>query len=244
MTFKSTLDGTTEGGIRIDDILLTGVGEDTGKTVDYTGLTLNEICGKADPDDDWIELYNTTSASIDLSGVYVVKTDEEGKTKTIFTFPSESTIDANGFVVVATLTGELTAGISNTKQVGIELVGADGTSIDKFDRDSNVGTDVSHDTNGSYARIPDGTGIWQVVTTATRGISNGSSSGITDNVISATSAVTIANGTISYNGVGEAYIYSVNGQLVSTISANEKAEIANGFYIVKTAEKAIKVIVK
>lgn len=35
---------------------------------DYTGIALNEICGGAadDKDDDWVEIYNTTGAEVDL----------------------------------------------------------------------------------------------------------------------------------------------------------------------------------
>lgn len=135
-------------------------------------LVINEICGKQDPDDDWMELYNGTSSSLDLGGFKIIKTDEEGQSETIYTFPEGKKIASNGYLVIATLTGELQAGISNKKEVAIELVSKDGKSIDKFDRDVNIGKDISHDLGGSYARIPDGTGDWKVVTTATRGTKN------------------------------------------------------------------------
>ena len=143
-----------------------GGGSDDGK------LVINEVCGKQDPDDDWLELYNNSQADKDLSGAQIVKTDEEGKDEVIFTFAKGAVAKANSYVVVATLTGELTAGISNKKQVALTLVAADGTVIDKFDRNKDVGDGVQHEVGGSYARVPNGTGSWQVVTKATRGQAN------------------------------------------------------------------------
>lgn len=149
-------------------------GDDSGTvtTPPTGGVVINEICGKQSPDDDWLELYNTGTEAADLSGARIVKTDEDGKDEDVYTFPSGSSIAAGSYRVVATLTGELTAGISNSKQVGLTLVSADGTVLDKFDRDGNVGKDLSHKENGSYARIPDGTGQWTVTETATRGQAN------------------------------------------------------------------------
>ena len=139
--------------------------EDKGKVV------INEVCGLQDPEDDWIELYNTSTAEKDLSGASIEKTDETGKTKTIFTFPDNYKISGKAFAVIATLSGELQAGISNKKEVTLELKDKDGNSLDKFDRDANVGQDRSHNLGESYARMPNGTGNWTIAT-ATRGTEN------------------------------------------------------------------------
>lgn len=143
-----------------------GGGSDNGK------LVLNEVCGKQDPDDDWLELYNNSQADKDLSGAQIVKTDEDGNDEVIFTFASGAVAKGKSYVVVATLTGELQAGISNKKQVALTLKAADGTVIDKFDRNKDVGDGVQHEAGGSYARVPNGTGSWKVVTKATRGEAN------------------------------------------------------------------------
>lgn len=140
--------------------------------VDYTGLILNEICGSQSPDDDWVEIFNSTNKSIDISKVQIIKTDENNSTKSIFTFPDKKSISAGEYIVIATLSGELTAGISNSKQVGITLAKPSGDAIDSFDRDKDVGTNNSHIQNGSYARIPNATGPWAIVKTCTRGIIN------------------------------------------------------------------------
>lgn len=157
-----------------DDLLQQVAPPETEKTdkAGYDGLALNEICGKQDPDDDWVELYNSSAKDIDLAGCKLVKTDEEGQQKVIYTAPKGKTVKTGAFVVIATLSGELQGGISNSKEVGIDLQSPDGKSLSKFDRDSDVGKDNGHKAGGSYARIPDGTGKWQVVAKATRGGKN------------------------------------------------------------------------
>ena len=62
---------------------------------------------------------------------------------------------------------ELRRHISRSKEVGIELVGPDDKTIDAFYRDEEVG-EKSHPANGSYARIPNGSGDWAIVTNASR----------------------------------------------------------------------------
>ncbi len=93
-----------------EDIL----GGETGGGSVPADVVINEVCGKQDPDDDWVEFYNKGTEDEDLSGATLVKTDEDGKTEDIYTFPSGSKIKAGGYLVVATLTGELQAGISNS----------------------------------------------------------------------------------------------------------------------------------
>ena len=148
--------------------------DDTSADVETTdnALVLNEICGKDDPDDDWLEIYNNGSSTVALDGAYIVKTDEDGLLETIFTFGEGIDIEADGYVVVATLTGELQAGISNKKQVGIALYSAGGVLLDSFDRDADIGEDEQHPEGGSYARMPNGTGAWTIVDANTRGTAN------------------------------------------------------------------------
>ncbi|MDR2955172.1 MAG: lamin tail domain-containing protein [Prevotella sp.] len=141
--------------------------------INYSGLVLNEICGLQSPDDDWIEIFNTTDKTIDISSVQIIKADKDGNKKSIYTVPKGTSIAAKGYKVIATSTKELSDGISNTDQMIITLVKPDGsTSIDKFDRDTNIGKDLGHASGGSYARIPNGTGNWSIVIASTRGAAN------------------------------------------------------------------------
>lgn len=139
---------------------------------DYTGLVLNEICGKQDPDNDWVEILNTTTKTIDLSGVQLQKTDEEGISEIFYTFSEGATITAGTYKILEQLNGDFTVGISNSKQVGIALLAPSGTTINAFDRDADVGANQGHASGGSYARMPNGIGSWKIVTTATPGTAN------------------------------------------------------------------------
>lgn len=141
---------------------------------DYSGLVLNEVCGGAvdNDEDDWIELYNNGTETLDLAGVKILKTDEEGVTETIATLPEGTTVEAGGYRVFGKLDGQLSKKISNSKQVVIAVMTPAGEPIDAFDRDAEVGTDQGHELGGSYARIPDVTGGWAVVAQSTRGAAN------------------------------------------------------------------------
>lgn len=142
---------------------------------DYRGIVLNEICGGAadNKDDDWVEICNTTDAEVDLSGVQLVKIDEDDLSETLCALASGTRIAAHGYLVVSKTAGAFSAGISNSKKVSIVLTSPSGEKeIDRFDRDAAVGTDQGHDLGGSYARIPDGTGDWAIVTESTRGEAN------------------------------------------------------------------------
>ncbi len=148
-------------------VTLTACKDDTESDIpvpvdgDYTGIVLNEICGGAadNKDDDWVEIYNTTNAEVDLSGVQLVKIDEDDLSEILCALPNGSRIAAKGYLVVAKQSGAFSAGISNSKKVSILLTSPSGEKeIDRFDRDAAVGVDQGHELGGSYARIPDGTG--------------------------------------------------------------------------------------
>ncbi len=139
--------------------------------VDYSGIVLNEICGagpeSTDPEgeDDWVEIYNLGISSVDLTGVQVMKIDEEGASVVMNTLAQE--IPAGGYIVLRKSEGQLAKKISNTKQVGIQLLTPAGVIIDEFDRDNHVGKDKGHNPGESYARIPNGTGSWNIAPVAT-----------------------------------------------------------------------------
>ncbi|MCX6327508.1 MAG: lamin tail domain-containing protein [Bacteroidia bacterium] len=139
-------------------------------------LVLNEVCGSQIPDDDWVEFYNSSGAELDISGFKIIK---DGAT-TIWTAPAGTKIAANGYAVVPTLVSEgyglLTAGVSNTKAVKLELKTAGDVLLSFIQKTaSNLGGASGHTTGGSYARIPNATGDWTVTTACTRGTTNPSS---------------------------------------------------------------------
>ena len=151
--------------------------QDKPEDGDYTGLVLNEVCGgDSNSDDDWVELYNSSSAAIDLNGVKIIKIDEDDISEVIYTYRSGDVIAAGAYDVKSRNEAEgieeLGAKISNSKKVSIVLEMPSGKQIDLFDRDAAVGEDEGHLVGGSYARIPDSTGEWAIVSKATKGAAN------------------------------------------------------------------------
>jgi hypothetical protein len=138
----------------------------------WAGLVLNEICGSQVPDDDWVEIYNPTNAEIDMSGCTLYK---DG-TSTIYTAPTGTKIAAGAYFVIATISvngaAVLTAGISNTKNIKLELKSPKGIVISWFEKTATTPNAAGHVTGGSYARIPNGTGNWDVKTIFTKGAPN------------------------------------------------------------------------
>ena len=140
-------------------------------------IILNEVCGLAVPDNDWIELYNLSSAEVDISGFTIQKTDELAAISTVCTLLSGTKIAASGYLLihktaVAPETNIITAGISNTKIVKLELKNGLGVTLSSFEKTASTPNATGHLSGGSYARIPNGTGDWAVVTAATPGAVN------------------------------------------------------------------------
>ena len=137
----------------------------------YAALVLNEVCGLQDPDDDWVEIYNSSDAEVDMSNVKLVK-DGAGS---IYTAPVGTKIAAKSYLVVtskvvAPVVG-LTAGISNTKNVKLELTSPQNVVLSSLDKTS-VNLVGGHALNGSYARSPNATGDWVITTAFTKGTAN------------------------------------------------------------------------
>ena len=106
--------------------------------------------------DDWIELYNNSSASIDISGYYL--SDDEDNTMK-WTFPAGTEIAANSYLIIWADKDETQAGL----HTNFKLSSAGETIL--LSDNSNVILDqvsyTSQNTDISFARIPNGTGSFQ-----------------------------------------------------------------------------------
>ena len=118
--------------------------------------------------DDWIELMNTSSAAIDLSGMYL--SDDRANAKK-WQFPAGTTIAAGGYLLVwADNDTDDTPGLhANFK------LSAKGESVVLSDTDANGNTLTDAvdfpalATDSSYGRVPDGTGPFQIISSASPG---------------------------------------------------------------------------
>ncbi len=139
---------------------LTTLGITCDVTIEPGDVVINEfmadndtITDPAGEYDDWIELYNTTSNTIDLSGMYL---SDNISTPTKWQFPTNTTIEANSFLIVWADEDDGQEGI----HAGFKL-SAGGESIVLSNTDTTVLDSISfgtQTTNLSMARIPNGTG--------------------------------------------------------------------------------------
>ncbi len=192
---------------------------------------------------DWIELYNNTSTSIDLTNFYLT---DEVETPLKWTFPIGTVIEPNGYLIIWADEDELQDGLHATFKLSksgeqLMLSHEDGTIIDSY----TFGEQTS---NLPSARVPNGTGNFQKQT-ATFGTNNG-------NTVSATEAfsnqitvfpnpaddyISIDFGEIImknekpvvslYNSLGQEIVQQlVNNSQQTTISTNH---LPLGYYLLK-----------
>ncbi len=132
-------------------------------------VKMNEIFSRgtaANPD--WIEIYNNSSSSVDISNFKIYDNAGYSGTKPKKAFPSGTILPAYGFYVVITDTadfpGDLSAfGLSNSGEM-VWLENELGTVIDSVDFPALTATQT-------YGRAPDG-GNWKILNTITKGKSN------------------------------------------------------------------------
>jgi len=128
-------------------------------------VKMNEVFSRGtDTDPDWIELYNGSTEQMDLSGYKIYDSGGQTGEKPKKEIPAGTVMLPNSFLVIVTDDTAASAfGLSN-KGDEVWLEDATGTVVD------NVLIPALADTE-SYGRIPDG-GIWQILTTITRGLTN------------------------------------------------------------------------
>jgi hypothetical protein len=143
--------------------------EKADEAIDSSKLVINELMAvnlttAADQNreyDDWIEIYNLSNASIDLSGFYLTDSKKE---PTKWTFPDSTIITANGYLIVWADKDTLQSGLHTNFKLSpagekLYLLATDLSIIDKVEY-------PVQDVEVSYARVPNGTGdfVWQTPT--------------------------------------------------------------------------------
>jgi len=214
------------------------------------GLVINEIMAGnvnavADQNseyDDWVELYNGNSFSLDLSGYYL--SDSEDSLKK-WTFPNV-TIPANGYLIVWCDTDvDSQLGLHTTYRLSADQEEVYLTAPTEIVIDAvhyvNMPTDMG------YARVPNGTGSMQYQT-QTYNVSNQNASGITDAYIDSKIRVypNPSNSRLYILGATETItIFNIMGQKVLTEYDAKSVDISNwenGIYFVKSGKSVVKII--
>ncbi len=143
-----------DNGIRINEFMASNATTLPGLNGDYP---------------DWIELYNTTGAPVDISGCGL---SDDVNQPMKWLFPAETVIQPKSVLLIlcsgreGLIDGELHApfGLRAYKE-DVVFAGANGAVIDSYSY-NNQETDIS------MARIPDGTGEFQICTQPTPGFLN------------------------------------------------------------------------
>ncbi|MCL5280695.1 MAG: CotH kinase family protein, partial [Planctomycetes bacterium] len=143
-------------------------------------VVINEVLAsnshtRADPQgeyDDWIELYNQSSAPVNLGGMYLTDDPAEPiKWQFPKNLPAQTTIPAHGYLLVWA-DGEVgDLGLHTSFKLS-----AFGESVALFDRDGLTPIDSAdfdaQTTDISYGRFPDGADLWSLLTSPTPGAQN------------------------------------------------------------------------
>lgn len=135
-------------------------------------IVLNEIFSRGTTTDpDWIEIYNNSNASVNISGFKVYDSGGQGGTKPKMEIPAGTTIAAHGFYVIvvddaasANPTGSNFGLSSSGEEVWLES--AAGFVID------NAMIPAMPVATTSYGRMPDGSTNWGIMNNITKGTSN------------------------------------------------------------------------
>jgi hypothetical protein len=132
----------------------------------WKGLIINEIAAHDQTVDavTKVELLNTGSAPMDLTGLGLYITDEYFTGQSIWAAPAGAKLAAGERLILSTDDETLRTGISSAAQFVLKLAVEDGTAVDVFDRSKAFSEPAACYTRGSYQRIPDGTGDWRNMT--------------------------------------------------------------------------------
>ena len=149
-------------------LTVTGIGNAQSSAVKMNEIQSRGVAG----DLDWIEVYNSSSSPVNISGYRIYDVGGQGKTKPKKPFPAGTIIPAKGFYVIITDTASFAGDLSG--------FGLSSSGETVWLEDTTTATIIDTVTFGAttsaaqtYGRGPDG-GAWTVLNTVTRGKSNGS----------------------------------------------------------------------
>jgi CotH protein/lamin tail-like protein/type IX secretion system substrate protein len=201
--------------------------------------------------DDWIEFFNNTTSSIDISGYYL---SDDASNLTQWTFPTGTVISANDYLIVWADKDTLQTGL----HANFKLSGS-GESLYLSDATGNVIDEISFSTQTTdvtYGRFPNGTGPFTQMNPTFSSFNNNNPIGIIENEVMKNDFEIYPNPTngilnivFENNEDTEFEIYNLLGTKVYTsnsISQQYQINIATwgkGIYLVKTKTKVGKVMV-
>lgn len=122
-----------------------------------TTVKINEVESSGGSPGDWVELYNTGTSTVDLSG-YIFKDNDDSHA---YVLPAGTTIAAGGYFIVE----EAAMGFGLGSPDAARLFAPDGvTLVDSYEWTPHATT--------TYGRCPNGTGDFTTTTSVTKGAAN------------------------------------------------------------------------
>lgn len=137
-----------------------GTAPDASDNPTFTGLVINEVVAAGSPD--WFELFNRSSAAIDLEGAHF---SDDAARPLRATFSAGQVVPAGGYLVVE-VSDDL-VGFGLGKDEMLVVFDPDGGEIDRADWDEGDAPD-----GASWGRNPDGAGSFETMHTPTPGAAN------------------------------------------------------------------------
>jgi hypothetical protein len=201
--------------------------------------------------DDWIELYNNTNASIDLSGYSL---SDDGTDLTQWSFPSGTSIEANGYLIVWADGDDEQEGLHASFKLS-----ASGETIYLVNTNGEIEDEITYEeqtTDVSYGRYPNGTGDFETMT-PTFNAENNSTTSVSDLdndqlQLKASPNPTNDNFLLELDWTGSnqktVNIYNLNGKVMyqNTLTENTTIDVSNwnaGMYIVQIDQDYLRVAV-
>ncbi|MCL8249943.1 lamin tail domain-containing protein [Aeromicrobium fastidiosum] len=128
-----------------------------------TVVRINEVESNGDKVADWVELTNTGTSTVDVSGWKILDADPS-HAATPVVVPAKTTIAPGAFLAIYTEVNQSPGfGLGGVDSATLYL--ADGTTkVDSYEWTTHAAT--------TYGRCPDGSGDFRTTTTSTRGASN------------------------------------------------------------------------
>jgi hypothetical protein len=139
-----------------------------------TTVTFNEVESNGDAVGDWVELFNTGTAAVDLSG-YVFRDNDNTRG---YTLPSGTTIAPGGYLVL--LESQFGFGLGAADEVRLFAPGGV-TLVTSYAWTAHAAT--------TFGRCPNGTGPFVTTTSSTRGVANDCSVAVRLNEIESSGGV-------------------------------------------------------
>lgn len=123
-------------------------------------VVINEVESNGDATD-WVEIINTGTEAVDISGWYLLDNDRVGHMAETTPLPAGTVLEA-GALYVFDQNKDFAFGLGSADEAAVYSAG--GTVVDVYSWDAHAA--------GVYARIPDGTGTMQDFANATKGKRN------------------------------------------------------------------------